>query len=292
MDIYRKIKNNAGIIITIILMFCSISCANDKNLEDISSMIEVNYTFLSKDITLGEPILIDFNVKNISEKTIVIDLGAQRMCNFKFEIERLENDKVVFRDANQLEIGGSGPPTKVSVNPKESYSQILILNEWFQIPSKGDYKVVVELKSKELKFIYAPKKELRFMIKSKNPEKLEIICEKLKNEAISQNSAEAIKILSNVCDDVAIQYKMDVINTMPNNSYVYNIVEGFKRVNTMESAHALAKLLSNKDNNIKRVAKIELLLMQNLTLDNEILGFLEGVLKGEKLPKGSVYHKG
>jgi hypothetical protein len=90
---------------------------------------------------LFEPLYATFSVENNTSKAIQFDLGLNRKDVFALSIT-LPDGTVHQTDTLQHDPdGGFGAIGYVSIAPGRTYSQRLLLNEWYDFPTSGTYTV-------------------------------------------------------------------------------------------------------------------------------------------------------
>src|SRR5918996_1600435 len=122
------------------------------------SQLEVRCTLTAtSSFTQGEPILLRLKLENSSYEPRVVNLGYNRESAFLFRLVRPDGDPI---DLPQTKIReGLSLPGEVVIPAQESYSQQIILDNWYKFTEPGPYRLA-------LKILNSPcaREELRFEI--------------------------------------------------------------------------------------------------------------------------------
>ncbi len=160
---------------------------------------------------------------------------------------------------------------KVHLLPGESYSQVLVLNEWFKFEELGTYRVDIRLLSSVQSggsVLANSSFSGRLEMLDRSPEKLDATCNDLMARLGAarsyKESSELALALSYVADPIAIPYLEKVLEKR----MVADIaVAGLKRLNSAESIQALIRALNIPDQDTALLARSALQLMQSETSD-------------------------
>ena len=175
------------------------------------------FSLVASEVTLHEPVFVDFSVHNDLQENITFDLGHDRKSNFEFTITK--PDGVTFR-APRLSEEGLGRVGRISLKPGESYKQKLLVNEWYQFVEPGKYKLSVRLavpgttqSGRPIEF--TANDDLVLQIHPRNPAKLEEVCRNLTQAALTSTDAEeatnAVITLSHIQDPIAVPHLEEVL---------------------------------------------------------------------------------
>src|SRR5579875_3162071 len=163
---------------------------------------------------LHEPIYIEFSVHNGTRAPIHFDLGKDREGRFEFSIGE-PGGKMAgpFR----LPRGGPGTVGKVSLAPAGTYTQKILLNEWYQFEAPGDYKVQCKLipaaRPEPGEALTGSRSEKLYVhIGPRNTVRLEDVCRSLATTALNSSSdwRPAVTALSYIPDLIAVPFLEEV----------------------------------------------------------------------------------
>ena len=92
--------------------------------------------------TLHEPVFFELQIHNGLAEGIAFDLGHNRKSNLQFTITQPDGTVV---QPPRLSESGLGRIGRLTLEAGKTYRQRLLLDEWFQFPRPGVYKVKAEL---------------------------------------------------------------------------------------------------------------------------------------------------
>ena len=208
----------------------------------------VQVTFQLKErITLHEPVVLLFKVHNASMQDAVLDLGVAKTQFFHFSLKK-PNGATVQNEPLYAE--GFYPSGKVIISAGGNYEQDLVLNQWFEFDSTGQYSLAAQLKAHvDATEIGNPEPEqISFEIEDRSPERLKKICADLVERVKLAPNAEAAQapalLLSYVRDPIAIPYLSQLLNAR-------KLVEkagisGLERICTKDSVEELISALNSQ----------------------------------------------
>jgi hypothetical protein len=102
----------------------------------------ISFSAPSTDITLHEPLIITFTANNSLGELLTFNLGQHRKQNFRLTLTWPNGTSTTAQ--NELRDGTSIPGI-VKIQPGKSYSQPLLVNEWFDISQIGKYTLLIEM---------------------------------------------------------------------------------------------------------------------------------------------------
>lgn len=175
---------------------------------------EIGCTITAKtSFTQGEPILLRLTLENNSSEPGVVDLGYDREGAFHFRLIRPDG---VLIDLPQTKIReGIALLDKVVIPARESHSQQIILDNWYNFTEPGLYRVTLKIPASPC----APQK-LRFEITPEDLERLKSVCNELmdaieKNKTDYAKAAEAAKALAQVRNPIAVPFLTKALELNP-----------------------------------------------------------------------------
>jgi hypothetical protein len=101
--------------------------------------VTTSYSLPSQKITLHQPVIVTFKVINATGTPVSLDLGYDRKGGFAFSLTGPDGVKLelpVYGIREGLSLIGT-----VSIQPRGTYAQTLILNEWYNFAIPGEYKL-------------------------------------------------------------------------------------------------------------------------------------------------------
>jgi hypothetical protein len=169
-------------------------------------------------LSLHEPIIINFQIKNEGRQVVSLDLGQDTKGGFLFTVTSPDGTALHLPQYRHEGISQYG---SVSVQPGESFSQTLILNEWhddFKIP--GKYKLEARLTTPILVGETLQRRDSGFIgeisITPRDPARLNKVCAELETQAEGASTVEAsqepTRALSYVEDSIAVPYLARVLS--------------------------------------------------------------------------------
>jgi hypothetical protein len=210
-----------------------------------------SFTLSVSDITLNEPVFVDFLVHNRLSEIISFDLGHNCKSNFEFTITEPKGSII---HAPKLSEEGLGRLGKISLKPNEKYTQRLVVNEWYQFIEPGDYKIEIKLANYIITQSGAivepePPSPLSIHIYPRNPKQLSQICQNLSRMAIESSNVEEVTeaslSLSHVRDPIAVPYLERGLRK-GRLSWQYAI-PGLARIANAEAIEVLISIMKNQD---------------------------------------------
>lgn len=139
----------------------------------------VSFAISRPTVTLHEPVYIEFSIRNGTHEPIQFDLGKNREARFEFTITDSGGNTVGPFHLTEAGFGASG---HIPLARGETYTQKLILNEWYQFVTPGNYKLGAKLvavsrpKPGAVLVGSSPSQELNVHIDPRNPARLKKVC--------------------------------------------------------------------------------------------------------------------
>ena len=101
------------------------------------SSVVVAYSLRDEHLTLHQPVILIFSVTNHTANSVQLDLGQDSKQGFSFAVVDTAGKRLQLPEL--LRDGFSALGT-VSVQPGRTYSQKLVLNQWYPFPLPGKYE--------------------------------------------------------------------------------------------------------------------------------------------------------
>lgn len=170
-------------------------------------------------VTLHEPIFIKLTINNGLNEGIKFNLGKNDKSNFSVTVTRPNGALVRVPRINDAGFGSIG---KHSLDPSGSYSQNLLMNQWFDFNEIGRYRIEISLDG-PIERVSGKRVDAQvnnvftIQIEPRNPAKLKEKCEGLFKIIETSNSysevIEAATALSFINDEVAIPYLKNTLHS-------------------------------------------------------------------------------
>jgi hypothetical protein len=115
----------------------------------------VSYSLTEKSISVGEPIQVEFSIRNQSSQSIVVDLGMDRTAGFEVSISREDGQVLagdlraglVSRSPYSVIPGGVRAASTFTVAAGQTFRHRLLLNDWYRFTDAGVFYVDLNLKT-------------------------------------------------------------------------------------------------------------------------------------------------
>lgn len=190
--------------------------------------------------TQGQPIVVRLTLENRSFEPMIIDLGYDREGAFLFKLKRPDGTLVDLPQKKVRE--GISRVGKFTIPSHESYSQQIILDEWYKFTEPGKYSV----------FLTMPKslcveQDFEFELVPADAEWLSNACSELV-DAIRQNkndyakAADAAKVLARIDNPLAVPF---LVKALEANRMVDSII--IPAIERIGDKHAVRWLISLLD---------------------------------------------
>lgn len=214
--------------------------------------VSVSYSLPTAQLSLHEPIVINFQVNNETTQAVGFDLGQDRKGEFLFTVT--SPDGATLHLPQYMHEGISQYGT-VSVQKGESFSQSLLLNEWYDnFNVLGKYILSARL-TKPIVVGETPQLDSGFTgeiyITHRDPARLEKVCAGLAMQVETAANPEAAQkpalMLSYIEDPIAVPYLARVLATKTLTSD--KAIAGLKRIGNDAAVEELLSAL-NKNGHI------------------------------------------
>ena len=206
--------------------------------------ISISYSLVMPRLTLHQPVIVTFKVSNASSQTIGLDLGQDRKGGFSFTITPPDGVRLKLSMPARE---GASRIGRLSIAPGDSYSQNLVLNEWYDFSITGKYKVEGHLTEPIVigngqGYQSDPGLYASIEIGPRNELSLSKTCDSLANQIEASDSyAQAIDsavALSYVNDPIAVAYLRRALSAHKLVEPI--VIVGLERIGNAEAVQALA----------------------------------------------------
>jgi hypothetical protein len=217
---------------------------------EILSNVQVSLSLTNSQISLHEPIILDFVVQNDLAKTIELNLGEDRKEAFLFVLVYPDGKRVTLP---QLRSDGIFRRGEVSIQARQIYTQKLLLNQWIQFKSPGKYilegGLANPIKSESGRIIPVNSAfSLTLDIKPRNSEHLKevsaLLVRRIEESSTYGEAAETALALSYINDPVVVT---DLQKVLTLDKMVEPIlIKGLERICSKESVQVLIDTIYGK----------------------------------------------
>lgn len=224
----------------------------EKNESVNQNDVYISFSAVDSRMVLHQPVIIDFKVKNELNQSVELDLGPNRKEGFIFTLVLPSGQEVKLP---QLKRDGFSISGITLINPNEIYSQKLILNEWTDFASEGNYTLKARLANKvqaaDGKSVHFKSAFIsEFNIEGENSDRLRIVCEELIQQLFESNSyadaAQSALTLSYVKDPVSVPYLQKALASEKMVESV--IINSLRESGGLESVEVLIDAMNKKPN--------------------------------------------
>src|SRR5712692_378282 len=99
-------------------------------------------TSIGSPVTLHEPVIAELLLENVSNEEIQVDLGVNRKDGLILQVNPPSGLTVQSTYKWQI-LERSGGIGRINIRPGQSYSQRVILNEWYDFSESGRYDLAI-----------------------------------------------------------------------------------------------------------------------------------------------------
>lgn len=214
--------------------------------------VVVSYSMPSS-VVLHQPIVIQFTVNNATSNSVRFDLGRGATKNFVVRIARPDG---VVVNAKSLLAFKDGPmdPGRRAVPALGTYTQELILNEWFPFDQSGSYGVDIglaaKIQSQTGETVDAPARGvMTVQVGPRNDGVLSAVCHDLfwqiRNTTDVASRYAAAKKLAYINDEVALPYVKQIVDDT--DAVDHFLIPGLVRLGTAQARSILAEMAQSND---------------------------------------------
>jgi hypothetical protein len=239
-----------------------------------SDEITVSYSLADTRLTLHEPVILNFTVKNTSQQTVTLELGQDRKEAFLFTVTTPDGRRVQLPPFRKEGISRIGT---IKLAAQQTHTQHLLLDEWYNFDAPGAYDVAVRLVNPfrtEIGTTLPEPAEFRVKLEigATDIDRLRQLAEKLAARASDKSSyekaADAALTLGYITDTVAVPYLEQVLaaNTMVRPI----IIHGLELNASREAVTVLASLLDDPDPEVGQLSRSALAGIGRKSRDAEI----------------------
>jgi hypothetical protein len=247
--------------------------------------VEISFKMLEPTVTLHEPVRVEFSVYNGLPEQIQFDLGFNRKGSFDFFITAPGENKV---HLHRLSEEGPGRIGRLSLATGQTYTQVILLNEWYRFVRPGEYEIearLIRLLQTQTGIAIESNRtnQMHLRILAANPERLKLVCQALAKVAIEAptflEASEAALALSFMEDPSVVPCLEDVLHK--SRMVKAQAAVGLGRIANREAIEILISSLNSGDPELISVVRAVLKDASRKTENKEIRDKIDIALDGQ-----------
>jgi len=232
------------------LMLAGTIAPTNTALAQAGSSLAVSYSLPKTDLTVREPVFLRVTVENYLDEPVTVDLGTASRGNFRARILRPDGRT---ETAPTPTLDEFGPTGRTPLAPHKPFSELLLLNRWFDFDLPGRYFLDMEttapfVTGSGTRLAAPPGGSVIINVGPPDPERLGRTCAVLEGRvnasATSAAAIEAAETLSYVRDPVAVPYLARLLDNGKNVEWL--AVYGLERVADISAVDALISQLNSR----------------------------------------------
>lgn len=236
-------------------------------------------------VSLHEPVVISFTINNVLSETLSIDLGLHRKGAFQIVVTSPHGERLSLSPLAKVREGIAGP-TSVTLDPGQSYRQLLVVNEWYEFSKPGKYLIEVELANSpqtQAGSIVSVGRKIRATVEvvARDLERLRGVSESLMRQVLAsksyQEAAETADVLSYVKDPVAVHYLRSALES--NKMVEAYCIAGLRRIGNSEAAQVLISIMTKQEGETAMMARNALFALEAESIDPSIRQQIKRAMK-------------
>lgn len=270
-------------LVTFVLQLLAAGCMIMSEHSNQNS-VKVSFVAPNQKAVLHEPVFLKLIIKNDLGNSISFDLGHNRKSNLEFTITKPDGTIIQLPRASEEGFGRIGT---LKLPAGESYSQRILLNEWYEFPEVGLYKIkaslVTPITSESGSSLDIERSAiLDFEVLPANPEVLSSICRNLANSASDNSNAsrasDASLALSYVRDPIAVPFLKELLDKGGPVARS-NAAVGLGRIGNRDAIEKLLTTLSTPDADLNVVVRRTLRNVSTTIDDPELRNRIKAALR-------------
>lgn len=235
-----------------------------------SDEVTASYSLAETRFSLNEPLILNFAVTNGSGQPVKLDLGQDRKEAFRVAITRPDGKRI---ELPPLTREGFSVVGEVQIAPQQTYTQRLLLNEWFDFSSPGQFLIEIRLGNpiRANEAVAAVDKGFRTTVEigPRDAERLRQLSTTLARQVAAASSyeeaAEAAHLLSHIKDAAAVPSLEKVLHTGRGVEPI--AIAGLERIGGGEAVQVLISALSSPVGEMSMLARSALGRIEQATSD-------------------------
>lgn len=226
-----------------------------------------------------EPILLTLAIANYSYEPMPVSLGYDREGAFLFTLKRANGSVIELPRKRMRE--GLSRLGNFSVEPRQTYTQQLILNEWYDFRDPGVYEITASLvKGRHQEEKVCLTSRFKIEIVPFDTAQVQQTCSELvetirKNTHNFGNASDAVKALQAVKHPVVVPFLEEALKA--NHGVSGYVISGLEEIGNEEAVKVLTPLLEDPDpeNSDFIQAKQALFAIEKKTTDHATLDLVK-----------------
>ncbi len=226
----------------------------------------VSFHLLSTELSVHEPVIVIFQIRNSTAVEFQVDLGRNRKENFQFVLTLPDGTR---RQLPRLRPGGFTRVGVIRIAPGQTYTERLVLNEWTTTATPGRYDLeamVLPGTRTSAPGLALQKFELFFNVGPRNETELLRFCQVLNDQVDASKTyeqrAEAATELSYVQDDVAVPFLERLLSA--NKQVESFAILGLERIGSVRAIQSLAQGANSANPDVAALSRASLQRIQSL----------------------------
>jgi hypothetical protein len=258
--------------------------------------LEIKYILPSEAVGLAEPVVLTVKVRNTGHEQITLRLGQDRKVGYLLVVTPPGKAPVTLSNVEQ---GGVHSIGNVDVASGETFTERILLNEWYDFSAQGKYGLEVRMLNPVLvgnTSVPIADRGFKgsFAIGQRNAEKLRATCERLASEIGNTSGsyeqwAQAAWELSHTVDPVSVPYLQQAIEQQP--MVVEILTAGLSRIANDSAVEALLASVSSTNPRVRAAAWNSLLRTQDRIANPNLRETVKKRLSGEPPPLTPPYRQ-
>ena len=226
---------------------------------------------LPQTLTLHEPVCLVSTISNETSETAQIDLGQDRKGAYVLAVTQPNGVKI---DLPQHSHEGISRLATFALEPSQSYTQTLVLNEWYAFDVPGRYQVQVRLTRPALLGasstpVADPGFQASIEIQPRSAERLKAtlneLTQRIEDSASYEQAADAATTLRYVTDPLAVPYLEKALQSGKQIEQI--AIAGLEGIADEAAVAALISSLRSANSDVSTLAQASLRRIQQRTRD-------------------------
>lgn len=247
---------------------------------------DAEFTLQHNQLSQNEPIVLLFSARNRGVDRITLTLGIDNSQFFSFTLT--DPDGKGIRSTPLRTEGFSGGTGKAVLEPGQTYTQAILLNQWFAFSAVGTYFIKPELttgaETRKGNVIPILGETIRLQVTPRSPAQIERTCDDLEKQIESAPSAQSAQepalFLSFTTDPICVPYLARALHDRK--LVERRAIEGLERIANPEAVEVLKSALDDHYGDIATAARDALVRMQSSAIDATVKREIHEILAGAK----------
>jgi hypothetical protein len=221
------------------------------------TVVSAQFSLENNRIVLGEPIVVDYKLTNISPAPVLVDLGENQTGWFRIVVQdstgqptpQIPDLRPTYRTGEIL-----SPLPTCQLGPGASHEGQIVISQWFAIPGPGKYSVTAQVRVpnypglRPQESILSTEHSMSLTVLPVNLTHLRRTAQNLRRRADEEKNVSrlitTIEALYSMPEEVAFPFWRQLANSTSCHGH-YWIIEQLKRLSTPAAALILAEMAQN-----------------------------------------------